>query len=532
MKKTSRKQSAGTKKREELLKLYESSLKIVSEGEITKGRIVKITPSDVIVDVGLKSEGIVSRSEFKGPISEGDEIEVLIEDIENDEGVAVLSKEKADFAKAWEKVKHAHETNEVVKGKLLRKVKGGAIVDLFGVNAFLPTSQIDLYLVKEPDRVLKDEIRLRIISLSERNKNIIVSRRAVIEEERQRKREKVLQELERGEIKEGVVKNITDFGAFIEIDGVDGLLHITDMSWGRVSHPSQVLSIGDAVKVMILDVDRENERLSLGLKQMTPNPWGDIEQRYPVGSKTRGKVVNIMDYGAFIEIEQGVDGLVHISEMSWTQRIKHPSQIMSIGDEVEAVVLNIDKENERLSLGLKQAEIDPWINLEERFPVGSVHTGRARSLVSYGAFVELEKGITGLVHISDMLWVKRITHPSQLLKRGEKVDVVILNIDKKNRRISLGLKQSLEDPWKSLKDKYKEGKIVATHISRILDRGIEVTVEDGIEAFIPLSRLKVKTSEDLGKKYKVGDELKLKVVDIIKEHRRLILTEKSKTVNG
>lgn len=526
MRKGVEKESAKTKKREKLLKLYESSIKMLSEGEITKGTIVKITPSDVIVDVGLKSEGIVSRSEFKSPVREGDEIEVLVEDIENDEGVAVLSKEKADFVKAWERVKQAYENNEIVEGKLVKKVKGGAIVDLFGVNAFLPTSQIDLYLVKDPDEVLKDSIRLRVISVSERNKNIIVSRRAVIEEERQRKREKVLQELELKQIKEGVVKNITDFGAFIEIDGVDGLLHITDMSWGRVSHPSQILSVGDTVKVVILDVDRENERLSLGLKQMTPNPWENIENKYPIGTKIKGKVVNIMDYGAFIEIQKGVDGLVHISEMSWTQRIKHPSQIMSIGDEVEAVVLSIDKQNERLSLGLKQAEVDPWINLGEKFPIGSIHTGGVKSIVSYGVFVELDKGITGLVHISDMLWVKRITHPSQLLKKGEKVDVVILNIDKKNRRISLGLKQSLEDPWRSVKSKYKEGKIVRTKISRILDRGIEVIVEDGIEAFIPLSRLKTKTSEDLPKKYKVGEELKLKVIDVIKENRRLILTEK------
>ena len=526
MKKSAERESTKAKKREELLKLYESSIKVLSEGEITRGKVIKITPSDVIVDVGLKAEGIVSRSEFKGGIKEGDEIEVLIEDIENDEGVAVLSKEKADFVKAWERVKQAYENNEVVEGRLVRKVKGGAIVDLFSVNAFLPTSQIDLYLVKDPDKVLKDSIPLRVISLSERNKNIIVSRRAVIEEERQKRREKVLQQLESGEIKEGIVKNITDFGAFIEIDGVDGLLHITDMSWGRIYHPSQMLSVGETLKVMILDVDRKNERLSLGLKQMTENPWDNIEERYPVGTKTKGKVVNIMDYGAFIEIERGVDGLVHISEMSWTQRIKHPSQIMSTGDEIEAVVLNIDKDNERLSLGLKQAEVDPWINLEEKFPVGSMHTGRVRSLVSYGAFVELDRGITGLVHISDMLWMKRITHPSQLLKKGEKVDVVILNIDKKNRRISLGLKQSLEDPWKSVKDKYEEGKVVRTKISRILDRGIEVVVEDGIEAFIPLSRLKVKTSAELAKKYQVGEELKLKVIDVIRENRRLILTEK------
>ncbi len=526
MKKTTKTDPAKEKKREELLKLYESSIKLVAEGEVTTGTVVKVTPTDVIVDVGLKSEGIVSRSEFKEEVSEGDEIEVLIEDIENDDGVAVLSKEKADFVKAWKRVKEAHESGEIVEGKLVRKVKGGAIVNLFGVNAFLPTSQIDLYLVKDPEKVLTDPIRLRIISLSERNKNIIVSRRAVIEEERRKKREKVLKELEPGEAKEGIVKNITDFGVFIEIDGIDGLLHITDMSWGRVSHPSQMVSVGDALKVMILDVDKEHERLSLGMKQMTPNPWIDIEERYPVGTKAKGKVVNIMDYGAFVELEEGVDGLVHISEMSWTQRIKHPSQIISLGDEVEAVVLSIDKDNERLSLGLKQAEVDPWINLEERFPVGSVHTGKIRSLVSYGAFVELDRGITGLIHISDMLWVKRITHPSQLLKKGEQVEIVILNVDKKNRRISLGLKQSLEDPWRSVKDNYQEGRVVQTKISRIQDRGIEVIVEDGIEAFIPLSRLNVESSDELASKYEVGEELQLKVVEVIQENRRLILTEK------
>jgi len=516
---------AGKNKKRDMLKLYESSIRSVSEGEIVSGKVIKITDKDVIVDVGLKSEGVVPLGEFKGSINVGDEIDVLVETVEDEDGLAVFSKEKADFTKAWNMVKKAYEDNEIIEGKVMKKVKGGMMVDLAGINAFLPGSQIDPVPIKDMDVFLGENIPVKVIKLNWNRKNVVVSRRAIIEATREERKKKAFDEVEVGQIREGIVKNITEFGAFVDIDGIDGLLHVTDMSWGRISHPSEVVTIGDTLTVKVLSVDKEAERLTLGLKQIQPYPWDNVEEKYPVGSKTRGKVVSLTDYGAFIEIEKGVEGLAHISEMSWTQHIKHPSQILAIGDVVDVVVLNIDKGNEKLSLGLKQAGPDPWLNLEERFPVRSVCSGKVKSLANYGAFIELEPGIYGLCHISELSLKRNISHPSQLLKKGQNVEVRILDIDKKNRRISLSLQQSY-DPWKDMKNKFDEGKFVRAVVKKLKDRGIEVELKDGIDAFVPLSRLKVSSAEQLRDRYRVGDKVKMKVIEVIPENRRIILSEK------
>ncbi|MFQ6031624.1 MAG: 30S ribosomal protein S1, partial [Candidatus Zixiibacteriota bacterium] len=436
----------------ELLKMYETTLHDIREGEIIKGKVMGVTKEDVIVDVGFKSEGIIPLSEFSEPVNikVADEIEVFLDAIEDQDGQLVLSKQKADFMRVWEKVRESHDKGELIEGKIMRRIKGGMVVDLLGVDAFLPGSQIALKQIPDFDALLGQTMQFKVIKLNKARRNIVVSRRVVLEEERQRQREKLLTEVQPGQIREGVVKNITDFGVFIDLGGVDGLLHITDMSWGRISHPSELVALGDKINVKILDFDKSTGRISLGLKQLTPYPWENIEKRYPAGKRVKGKVVSITDYGAFVELEKGVEGLIHISEMSWTQHIKHPSKLMGIGDVVEAAVLSVDKENEKISLGIKQLEPDPWENIEEKYKVGSKVSGRVRNLTAFGAFLELEEGIDGLIHISDMSWTKRIQHPSELIKKGERTEVVVLNVDKENRRISLGYKQLTEDPWPEL----------------------------------------------------------------------------------
>jgi len=424
---------------EEMMKLYLESMGNLEEGRVVKGSVVKLGAKEAIIDVGLKSEGIVPLSEFKQSevLKVGDEVEVFLEDTEDDDGFAVLSKQKADFLRVWDNIKSAYDGGTPVEGVVSRRVRGGMIVDLLGVDAFLPGSQIDLHPVKEMDKLVGTAHKFKIIKLNWKRRNIVVSRRSILEGEREEARNRLLKELEVGQVREGVVKNITDFGAFVDLGGVDGLLHITDMSWGRVIHPSELVAIGDKIKTKVIGIDHDKMRVSLGLKQLTEYPWEKIGEKYPVESKVRGKVVSITEYGAFVELEKGVEGLVHISEMAWTRRIHHPSQVVAIGDVIDAVVLSIDKENERISLGLKQTMSDPWETLEERYPSGASISGRVRTITNFGAFVEIEDGIDGLVHISDMSWTKRINHPSEVVKRGEKVDVVVLNIDKENRRISL-----------------------------------------------------------------------------------------------
>lgn len=509
----------------EQLKFYEETMKSIEVGNIVQGKVVMVTGDSVIVDIGFKSEGTIPVNEFNDikEIQVGDVIEVFLDDFENQEGQLVLSKQKADFMKVWDKIKDIHDNNQIVEGRLVRRIKGGIVVDLFGVDAFLPGSQIDVRQVKNFDQFIGEMVKLKIIKINKLRRNIVVSRRAVLEEEREKMRESVLTELEIGQIRDGIVKNITDFGAFIDLGGVDGLLHITDMSWGRINHPSELVSIGDTIKVKVLNYEDGKTRISLGMKQQTPYPWEGVELRYPEGSIVKGKVVSTTDYGAFIELEHGIEGLVHISEMSWTQHVKHPSKIVNVGDYIDCKVLSVDKKEEKISLGIKQLEPDPWATIDERHPIGSRVNGKVRNLTNFGAFVEIEEGIDGLVHISDMSWTKRIKHPSEVMKKGDTVEVLILDIDKSNRRISLGHKQIFDDPWSTLEEKFAVGMVTKGNVIRILDRGVVVSLENDIEGFVPTFQLgqDVKKPADA---FSVNDELPLKVIEFDKDQRKIVLS--------
>jgi small subunit ribosomal protein S1 len=509
--------------------MYEESIKNVEEGEIVRGRVLAIDEKDVLVDIGFKSEGIIPITEFADAsmIKVGDEIEVYLEKMENQDGLIVLSKQRADFVKVWDRVKEAAEKGEVVEGRLLRKIKGGVVVDLFGVEAFLPGSQIALRQVQNVDALLGQTLKFKIIKLNKRRRNIVVSRRVVLEEERATQKTAIMSELAKDQVREGVVKNITDFGAFVDLGGIDGLLHITDMSWGRVSHPSEVVSIGDKVNVKVLSFDPERERISLGLKQLTPYPWEKVDEKYLPTMRVKGKVVSITDYGAFVELEKGVEGLIYISEMSWTRHVRHPSKVVSIGDEVECLILKVDKENEKISLSLKQVEPDPWDQLDQKYPIGTRIAGKVRNLTNFGAFVELEEGIDGLVHISDMSWTKRINHPSEVVKKGDRVDVEILNIDKEGRRISLGLKQTQESPWASLEEKYRPNTPIRGRVVRLLERGAIVDLDGEVEGFVPLSQLGVENLKRPVDSFREGDELELRVTRVDVANHRIVLSVKA-----
>ncbi len=513
----------------EMFGQYEESLRSIGEGEIVRGTVLGIDDKEVLVDVGFKSEGVISLSEFSDPssIKVGDILEVFLEKMENQDGLVVLSKQRADFVRVWDRVKEAHDTGQVVEGKLVRKIKGGVVVDLYGVEAFLPGSQIALRQVQNVDALLGQNVSVKIIKLNKRRRNIVVSRRAVLEEERDRMKSTILKDLAKDQIREGVVKNITDFGAFVDLGGIDGLLHITDMSWGRVSHPSEITKIGDKVRVKVLNFDPEKERISLGLKQLEPYPWEGVEEKYRQGDRIKGKVVSITDYGAFIELEKGVEGLIHVSEMSWTRHVRHPSKVVNIGDIIEAVVLKVDKANEKISLGLKQVEPDPWLTLDEKYPTGMRVRGKVRNLTNFGAFVELEEGIDGLVHVSDMSWTKRVAHPSEVLKKGDTVEVVILSIDKEHRRISLGLKQVSEDPWPYLAERFPSGMEIRGLVNRLFDRGAIVDVGEGIEGFVPLSQLGIEDLKRPNDAFEVGEELSMKVTRVDVANHRLILSVKA-----
>src|SRR5689334_19053875 len=496
--------------RQQMFGAYEESMRSIGEGEIVRGTVLSIDDKDVLVDVGFKSEGIISLAEFSDPtsIKVGDTIEVFLEKMENQDGLVVLSKQRADFVRVWDRVKEAHDNGELVEGKLVRKIKGGVVVDLYGVEAFLPGSQIALRQVQNVDALLGQTVQVRIIKLNKRRRNIVVSRRAVLEEERDRLKSTILKDLAKDQIREGVVKNITDFGAFVDLGGIDGLLHITDMSWGRVAHPSDLVKMGDRIKVKVLNFDPEKERISLGLKQLETYPWDGVDEKYKVGDRIKGKVVSITDYGAFIELEKGVEGLIHVSEMSWTRHVRHPSKVVNIGDIIEAVVLKVDKANEKISLGLKQTEPDPWLTLDQKYPTGMRVKGKVRNLTNFGAFVELEEGIDGLVHVSDMSWTKRVAHPSEVLKKGDSVEVIVLSIDKEHRRISLGLKQVSEDPWPLLAERFPSGMELSGAINRLFDRGAIVDLGDGIEGFIPLSQLGIDDLKRPNDAFEVGESLR------------------------
>ncbi len=514
------------KEYEEMLSMYEDTLKNIEEGEIVKAKVVRITDNAAILDLGFKSEGSVPLEEFSSPdeVEPGQEVDVFLERLEDQEGVVVLSKKKADFLRVWEQIKQAYDNDESIRGFIKKKVKGGVTVDIMGVDAFLPGSQVALRRVPNVDDLIGQEFDFKILKLNKRRRNIVVSRRVILEQERSEKREELKEELEVGQLRKGVVKNITDFGAFIDLGGMDGLLHITDMSWGRVGHPSEICSIGDEIEVKILDIDWDRERISLGLKQLQPYPWKDVEQKYPVGARVRGKVVSITNYGAFVELERGVEGLVHISEMSWTRNIRHPSQLVSIGEVIEAVVLKVDPEEEKISLGMKQAEEDPWLTLPEKYPPGTRIRGKVRNLTSFGAFVEVEPGIDGLVHVSDMSWTKRIQHPSEVLKKGDEVDVVVLSIDVDQKRISLGLKQTEDDPWYNLAQTYSPGTETDGAVVRLLDKGVVVDLGEDVEGFVPVSQItegeEIQSPSDV---LKEGQPLKLKVMESDPINRRIVL---------
>ena len=508
---------------------YEESMQSIGEGEIVRGTVLSIDDKDVLVDVGFKSEGIISLSEFSDPtsIKVGDVLEVFLEKMENQDGLVVLSKQRADFVRVWDRVKEAHDNGQVVEGKLIRKIKGGVVVDLYGVEAFLPGSQIALRQVQNVDALLGQTVAVKIIKLNKRRRNIVVSRRSVLEEERDRMKATILKDLAKDQIREGVVKNITDFGAFVDLGGIDGLLHITDMSWGRVQHPSELVKIGDKVRVKVLNFDPEKERISLGLKQLDAYPWEGVEEKYKVGDRIKGKVVSITDYGAFVELEKGIEGLIHVSEMSWTRHVRHPSKLVNIGDYIEAVVLKVDKANEKISLGLKQVEPDPWLTLDQKYPPGMRVKGKVRNLTNFGAFVELEEGIDGLVHVSDMSWTKRVAHPSEVLKKGDAVEVVVLSIDKEHRRISLGLKQVSDDPWPQLAEKFPSGMELVGTVNRLFDRGAIVDLGEGIEGFIPLSQLGIDDLKRPNDAFEVGESLTMKVTRVDVPNHRLILSVKA-----
>ncbi len=515
--------------RAEMFGQYEESLRSIGEGEIVRGTVLSMDDKEVLVDIGFKSEGVISLSEFPDPssIKVGDVLDVFLEKMENQDGLVVLSKQRADFVRVWDRVKDAHDSGQVVDGKLVRKIKGGVVVDLYGVEAFLPGSQIALRQVQNVDSLLGQTVQVKIIKLNKRRRNIVVSRRAVLEEERNRMKSTILKDLAKDQIREGVVKNITDFGAFVDLGGIDGLLHITDMSWGRISHPSELVKIGDRVRVKVLNFDPEKERISLGLKQLEPYPWEGVDEKYKVGDRVKGKVVSITDYGAFVELQKGVEGLIHVSEMSWTRHVRHPSKVVNIGDEIDAVVLKVDKANEKISLGLKQVEPDPWLTLDQKYPPGTRVRGKVRNLTNFGAFVELEEGIDGLVHVSDMSWTKRVAHPSEVLKKGDTVEVVVLSIDKEHRRISLGLKQVSEDPWPQLASQYPAGMELQGTINRLFDRGAIVDLGNGIEGFVPLSHLGIDDLKRPNDAFEVNETLTMKVTRVDVPNHRLILSVKS-----
>ncbi len=508
-----------------LINQYEETLTDIQEGQILKGTVIEVRDNEVLLNIGFKSEGVISREEFGSTsVNVDDTFDVFLEKLENLDGLVVLSKERADFLKVWDKIKVAHEAGDVVTGTVDRRIKGGLVVKLWGVDTFLPGSQVALRQVPNLEDMIGEEIQCRIIKKNKRRRNVVVSRRIVLEQEREEKKRSLISELEKGQVRIGVVKNITDFGAFVDLGGIDGLLHITDLSWGRVSHPSEVVTIGQEIEVKVLDFEEQRERISLGLKQLQAYPWDNVDERYPEDAVVRGRVVSITNYGAFVELERGVEGLIHISEMSWTRHIKHPSKVVSIGDEVDVMVLKIDKENEKISLGLKQCESDPWVTLIERYPVGSVIEGKVRNLTDFGAFVEVEDGIDGLVHISDMSWTRRVRHPKEMLKRGDSVQVQILDIDTSKRRISLGIKQMTENPWPVLAEEYPVGHTLEGKISRMLDHGVIVEMGEDLEGFVPIGHLGIPKLDKPQYYFKDGEQTDLKVIKMDVENRRIVLS--------
>ena len=511
----------------ELAELIDSKFRELREGSIVTGTIQEIRPQVVLVDIGYKSEGAISISEFEDEeIEVGDQIEVLLERLENDEGIVVLSKEKAAHKQNWDKIVGVYRDGGLVKGKVKSVVKGGLMVNV-GVEAFLPGSQVDIIPPRDLNEYVGKVYEFKIVKVNDDRKNIVLSRREVIEAERADQRQRFLETVKEGDKVEGLVKNITDFGAFVDLRGMDGLLHITDMSWGRVNHPSEMLHIGQSLEVVILEVDRDKERVSLGLKQMTDNPWADIERKYPINSQVKGRVTKLLPYGAFVELEKGVEGLVHVSELSWVKRITRPSDVLKLDQEIEAVVLSISVKEQKISLGVRQLEDNPWADIESRFPIGTVIKGQVRNLTPYGAFVGLEEGIAGMIHVSDMSWTRKINHPSEVLKKGDEVEAIVLEIKKEDQRVSLGIKQLESDPWESINDRFKVGDMVSGQVAKIASFGAFVNLDGDIDGLIHISQLSEDHVERVKDVIKVGDEITARVIKVDSIERRIGLSIKA-----
>ncbi len=510
--------------------LYDQSFKNIQEGEVLTGRVVQVSEDFVMVDIGYKSEGQISISEFKdenGVIQAnvGDEVDVLLEFHDDEDGSIHLSKEKAAKIKVWDDISRIYNDDGVIEGRVISKVKGGLAVDI-GVQAFLPGSQVDLRPVRNLESMIGQSFPFKVLKYNKKRRNVVLSRRALLEKEREEMKTQTLSSLEEGKVVEGIVKNITDYGVFVDLGGIDGLLHITDMSWGRVGHPSEMFQIGDKINVMVLSFDRDNERVSLGLKQMVEDPWNKAAEKYPVGTQVSGRVVSLTDYGAFVEIEEGVEGLIHVSEMSWTKKIRHPSKVLSVGDEVEAVVLSINPDNKRISLGMKQLEPNPWDVIAQKYPVGTTIAGKIKNITDFGVFIGIDEGIDGLVHISDISWTKRVKHPSEIFKKNQEVEAIVLNIDKENERFSLGIKQLEPDPWESIPQRYPAGSVITGPITNVTDFGLFVEIEEGIEGLVHVSEIsKEKIKSPIGQ-YKTGDEITAKVINISPKERKIGLSIK------
>lgn len=513
----------------EMATMYESTLSSIDEKEIVTGRVVSIDEKYVVVDIGFKSEGIIFTNEFSAKTLEtlkvGDEIEVFLDRVEDKDGQLILSRRKADILQAWEKIEAAHETEIIIDGFIKRRIKGGMVVDVYGIDAFLPGSQIDVRPVRDFDAYVGKTMEFKVVKLNMRAENVVVSHRALIESDLEEQREKILDSITPGQVLEGTVKNITDFGVFIDLGGVDGLLHITDLSWGRVENPSEIVQLDQKMNVAVIDYDQKSKRVSLGLKQLQPHPWDEIDAKYPEGGRVQGRVVSIADYGAFIELEKGIEGLIHISEMSWTQHIKHPSQLVQKDDIIECVVLSVNKDERKISLGVKQLENDPWGDIEERYPINSTHKGTIRNLTNFGVFVELEPGIDGLIHISDLSWTEKVTHPSEIVDKGQEIEAKILAIDFDNRRITLGHKQVTDNPWDAYQETYAPGTEIEAKVSKVTEKGVHVKLEIGIDAFIPAAKMVSDAAE-----LKEGDAINATVTSLDEENKSIELSQDIKEI--
>lgn len=508
--------------------LAQSTFQNLEQGQIIKGTITEIRENEVVLDIGSKAEGMVPAHEFidVGELQIGEEIEVYLERVEDRDGNPVISYEKAQQKKNWENILSKCEEGTIVSGRVRSKVKGGLVVNI-GVDSFLPASQIDVQPPKNLDQYVGQTYDFKVLKINLDRRNIVISRRELIEEQRLEKRRALLSNIKPGDIRRGAVKNITDYGAFVDLDGLDGLLHITDMSWGRINHPSEMVKVGEEISVMVIEVDRDRERVSLGLKQTTENPWDGIENRYPVNAKVRGKVVNLVPYGAFVELEEGVEGLVHVTEMSWTKRINKPSEVIKVGDEVEAVVLGIQKEDQKISLSLRQLEANPWDMVRHNYPVGARVRGKVRNLTSYGAFIELEEGIDGMVHVSDMSWTRKINHPSEAVKKGDEIDALVLDVDPSQQRISLGMKQLATDPWDEIDTHFKIGDVVKGRVGKLTSYGAFIELKEGIDGLVHISQVSEERVEKIKDHLKVGEEITARVIKIDRDERRIGLSIKA-----